>query len=332
MPQRVPSAIQFSETPGLGCAQLGNLFAAMSDRDAMDVLETAWSAGVRYFDTAPHYGLGLSERRLGAFLRDKPRSEFIISTKVGRVLVATPGGDDAMDDEGFIVPATHRRVWDFSASGVHDSLESSRERLGLDFIDVALIHDPQDHPDQAIHEAAPALAAMRRAGVIGSFGAGTRDTAMLERLVREIPLDIVMLAGRFTLLTHKEGLPLLKLCEANGVRVINVGVFNSGIMASNSPDMHVHFEYGNASPAVLARARAIADACARHGIPIAHAAFSFATAHPAVTAAVLGADTPSQAALNAGLINHPSPPAALWADLDTSGLLDWVPSSHRFAS
>lgn len=317
--------VQLPTTPGLGCAQLGNLFAAMSDRDAMELLESAWEAGVRYFDTAPHYGLGLSEQRLGLFLQGMPRSEFLVSTKVGRLLIPTPHRRNFLDDEGFIVPASYRREWDFSAGGVRGSLEASHDRLGLDRIDIALIHDPQDHAEQALNDAASALEAMRSDGTVGAWGVGTRDTELLVRFARETAVDVVMLAGRFTLLTHVEALTLMDLCEKSGIAVINAGVFNSGILATDTPDPGAHFEYGRVPATILERAREIADVCARHGIPLVQAAFAFATSHSAVASVVLGADTSLQATGNARLAELPRPDTALWDDLANSGLLAWVP-------
>ena len=216
---------------GFGGAPVGNLFEAVTDGDALDTIDAAWTEGVRYFDTAPHYGLGLSERRLGAALRDRPRSRYTVSTKVGRLLIPNPGGERDSDlPNGFDVPAALRRHWDFSGDGVRRSLEESLARLGLDRIDIVLIHDPEESsdPEGALREAAPALAELRSQGVIGAFGVGSKQVAILQRFVAETELDTIMLAGRYTLLEQPALDELLPACEKYGVSVLNVGVFNSG--------------------------------------------------------------------------------------------------------
>jgi D-threo-aldose 1-dehydrogenase len=184
----------------LGGAQIGNLYHAIDDDDATATVNEAWDSGIRYFDTAPHYGLGLSERRLGAALRTRPRHEYVVSTKVGRLLEPVPAGSGARDDQGFDVPATHRRVWDFSRDGVLRSVEASLQRLGLDRIDVLFLHDPDDHWRQAIDEAYPALAQLRDEGVVTAIGAGMNQAEMLADFVRHTDMDLIMLAGRYTLL------------------------------------------------------------------------------------------------------------------------------------
>ena len=163
---------------GLGAAPAGNLYQAITDEDAHATFEAAWAAGIRYFDTAPHYGLGLSERRLGAFLRTRPRDELVVSTKVGRLLVPSPETAHRKDPDIFEVPAATRRVWDFSRDGVLRSLEASLERTGLDRVDVVYLHDPDEHWEQAAHEALPALVELRDQGVVGARGAGMKQSAM----------------------------------------------------------------------------------------------------------------------------------------------------------
>lgn len=305
----------------LGCAQLGNLYAPRTDAQARAILEAAWDVGIRHFDTAPHYGLGLSERRLGGFLRDKPRDQFTVSTKVGRLLVADPGGAGRLDAEGFAVPAAHRRVWDFSAAGVRAGLDASLERLGLDRVDTVLIHDPAgEHVQAALKSAAPALAELRDEGAIRSFGAGTRDIAVLTRFVRETAADTVMLAGRYTLLDQSAQDELLPACLERGVSVLNAAIFNSGILARNAPGALARFEYTPAPPEVLEKAAAIAAACTSHGTTLPAAAMAFAAAHPAVTALVVGADDARQVRANQALFAS-TPSAALWHDLVAAGLL-----------
>ncbi|MER6378407.1 aldo/keto reductase, partial [Streptomyces mirabilis] len=184
---------------GFGASVIGNLYRVTPADDATAAVDAAWDAGIRYFDTAPHYGLGLSELRLGAALRHRPRDEYVISSKVGRLLVPNeePHG---VDTEGFVVRDDLRRQWDFSRDGVLRSIEDTLERTGLDRLDIVYLHDPDDHWQQAAEEAMPALAELRDQGVIGAIGAGMNQSAMLARFLRETAADIVMLAGRYTLL------------------------------------------------------------------------------------------------------------------------------------
>lgn len=307
---------------GLGCAPLGNLYRAMSDEQAHDLLEAAWAAGVRWFDTSPHYGLGLSERRLGRFLRTKPREDFVVSTKVGRRLVpADSHGALDRDDEGFDVPADFRRIWDYSSDGVMQSLDQSLQRLGLDRIDVALIHDPSQHLEQAAAEAAPTLERLRDEGVISYAGAGTRDVDALATLVERADLDVVMVAGRYTLLDHEAARFLFPMCVAAGVSVLNVGVFNSGILASSQPVDTATFEYTKADAPLLARARAIAAICLRNGTTLPAAALRFARSHPAVAAIAIGAATRNEVRADRELAES-SVSADLWRELSHEGLID----------
>lgn len=184
---------------GLGASQFGNLYRVNTEQEYTGAFDAAWNAGIRYFDTAPHYGLGLSERRLGSLLRAKPRAEYTLSSKVGRLLVPTPERADEQDP-GFAVPAAFRREWDFTADGVRRSLEQSLERLGTDRIDIVYVHDPDDFGNQVVSETMPALVRMRDEGMVGAIGAGMNQAQMLARFVRESDIDVVMVAGRFTLL------------------------------------------------------------------------------------------------------------------------------------
>ncbi len=213
---------------GLGTAPLGNLYAEVSEEDAAATVADAWAAGIRVFDTAPLYGHGLAERRLGAALSAHPRGDFVLSTKVGRLLV--PGTPDGAD--GFKVSHGQVPRFDFSADGVRRSLEESLGRLGLDRIDVALIHDPDNHLEQAIAEAAPALAALRDDGVVTAIGFGMNYVAPLKEAVERCDLDVILVAGRYTLLDQAAlHSGLLAACAERGVGVIAGGVFNSGVLA-----------------------------------------------------------------------------------------------------
>ncbi|WP_328947004.1 aldo/keto reductase [Streptomyces sp. NBC_00250] len=301
-----------------GAAAIGNLFTAVTDAEAERAVHAAWDAGVRYFDTAPHYGLGLSERRLGAALRSRPRNEYVVSSKVGRVLEPTRGapGDDLAN--GFAVPATHRRRWDFSAQGVRRSIEDSLRRLGLDRIDVAYLHDPDDHLDQALGEAYPELARMRDEGRIGAIGVGMNQAAPLARFVRETDLDAVLLAGRYTLLDQDGLTELLPLAAARGVGVVIGGAFNSGLLADPRPG--ATFDYTTAPPDLLSRALDLRAVCERHGVPLRAAALRFPFGHPAVASVLVGTRSAAEARDAAAMLGHPVPDA-LWSELKERGLL-----------
>jgi D-threo-aldose 1-dehydrogenase len=306
---------------GLGCASVGNLYAAMEDDTAAATLDAAWEAGIRYFDTAPHYGLGLSERRLGAALRGRPRAAYTVSTKIGRRLEDDPAGAGRRDDQGFDVPADRRRVWDFTPDGVLRTLAGSLERLGLDRVDIVLVHDPDDHLADALKHAYPVLHDLRAQGVVGAIGVGTCRHDVAHTFVRETDLDVAMLAGRYTLLEQPALDEFLPDCLARGVSVLNAAVFNSGLLAVDRPAEGATYEYHPAPAEVLVRARRIAEACGRHGVSLPHAALAFAGAHPAVAAVVAGAAAPDEVRRNAALAASPPPPAALWAELVAAGLL-----------
>jgi D-threo-aldose 1-dehydrogenase len=303
---------------GFGGAPIANLYAEVSDQDARATVDAAWDVGVRYFDTAPHYGLGLSERRLGAALAERPRDEFVVSTKVGRVLEPHDGG--GLDDAGFVVPATHRRVWDFSADGVRRSLDASLERLGLDRVDIVYLHDPDNHWDQAVREGLPALHSLKEQGVIRAVGVGMNQWQLPERFVREATLDYVMLAGRYTLLEQEALASFLPLCLERDVSVVAVAVFNSGLLARPEVPTDATYDYAAAPADVIDRARRIADVCKRHGAVLPQAALQFPFGHPAVKAIAVGARTPAEITENAALLAD-TVPARLWADLKAEGLL-----------
>ena len=295
-----------------GGAPIGNLGHAISDEQARATVDAAWGAGVRYFDTAPHYGLGLSERRLGAALGGRPRDEYMISTKVGRLLEPAAGG--GRDDEGFDVPATHTRVRDYSRDGVLRSLEASLRRLGLDRVDIVLVHDPDEHYRQALDGALPALDELRAQGVIGAYGAGMNQSAMLTEFVRHTDLDAVLVAGRYTLLDRSAEDDLLPACQERGVAVIAGGVFNSGVLATERPGPGATYDYAPAPPPILARAAELATICEARGVPLPAAAVQFPLRHPAVATVCLGAHTAEQVRRNAHLLEVPVPDA-LWAEL-----------------
>ncbi|GAA2213248.1 aldo/keto reductase [Nonomuraea monospora] len=299
---------------GFGGAPIGNLYDEVAEEQARATVDAAWESGVRLYDTAPHYGLGLSERRVGAALAG--RSGYLLSTKVGRLLRPKASGD-GRDDDVFDVAGDLERVWDFSAAGVRTSLDDSLVRLGLPAVDIALIHDPDDHVDQAIAEAYPALAELRAEGRVRAVGVGMNQWEAPLRFAQETDIDVVMLAGRYTLL-DQSGLPLLDECAERGVQVLAAGVFNSGILATHEPAGT--YNYAPAPPELLERATRIARVCERHDVTLPHAALAFPLRHPAIATIVLGARTPEEVRRNAELWSRPVP-EELWADLEREGLL-----------
>ncbi|MDQ0836132.1 D-threo-aldose 1-dehydrogenase [Streptomyces achromogenes] len=309
---------------GFGASVIGNLYRTTPAADAAAALDTAWDAGIRYFDTAPHYGLGLSEQRLGAALHRRPRDAYVVSSKVGRLLV--PNEDPrGVDSEGFVVRDDLRRQWDFSRDGVLRSIEASLERTGLDRLDLVYLHDPDDHWRQAADEAMPALADLRDQGVLGAIGAGMNQSAMLARFLRETPADVVMLAGRYTLLDQSALDDVLPAAEEHGKSVVAVGVFNSGLLSRDRPADGMKYDYQDAPPHLVARARAIADVCTAHGTTLPAAAIAFPLTHPAVVNVTLGMRNAEQVARNAHL-HMSTVPGALWDDLRARELLrDDVP-------
>jgi D-threo-aldose 1-dehydrogenase len=303
---------------GLGCAQLGNLYRAMTDETAAAIVDAAWDAGIRYYDTAPHYGLGLSEQRLGAALRDRPRDEYVLSTKVGRLLEENPAYAGERDTDGFDVPATLVRRRDYSRDGVLRSLESSMARLRVDRIDIAFVHDAEDHVEEALAGAIPALVELRDQGVLRGIGLGMNFDRVLAEFVRRSDVDTIMVAGRYTLLEQPALDELLPLCEERGVRVMAAGVFNSGILATPTPG--TTYNYQEASAALVARAQRIADVCARYGVELPAAAIAMPARHPAVESVVLGASSVRQVESNAARAAVSIPPE-LWDALAEEGLL-----------
>ncbi|MEO3941358.1 aldo/keto reductase [Paenarthrobacter nicotinovorans] len=298
---------------GFGGAGIGNLYRAIPDGQALATVLAAWDAGIRYFDTAPHYGLGLSEQRLGAVLRDKPREEFVISTKVGRVLEPDSGG--GQDPEGFDVPATSRRMWDFSEGGIRRSIEDSLERLGLDHVDIAYLHDPDVHDLQAgISEALPVLEKLRAEGLVKAIGVGINSAEAALECVEAADLDLVMLAGRYTLLEQPD-VPLLDRCLERSTGVVSVGAYNSGLLARPDVPEDAHYNYDQAPPEVLERARALAALCRDFGVELPTAALQFPLRHPAVVNVTAGATSPEQVATNAARMESPVP-EELWAALE----------------
>jgi D-threo-aldose 1-dehydrogenase len=303
---------------GLGGAPLAGMTAPVSEAEAVSAVEAAWEEGWRYYDNAPHYGLGLAEERLGVALAGKPRSEYVLSSKVGRIIYETD--TEAPDDEGFAVVSKRRRRWDFSRDGVLQSIEDSLRRIGTDRLDVVFVHDPDDHYDEAVATAFPTLIELREQGVIGAIGSGMNQTAMLTRFVNEIDLDVIMLAGRYTLL-DPDGLDdVVPACVANDVQIVAVGIFNSGLLSRPRPAPDATFNYSPAPADLVDKANKLADVCESHGVTLPAVALRFPLAHPAVAGIAVGCRNAEEVHTNAAL-SRIKIPSAVWSDLKSAGLL-----------
>jgi D-threo-aldose 1-dehydrogenase len=294
---------------GLGTAPLGGLFTEVDDETAHAVVRRAGELGLRLFDTAPLYGSGLAERRTGEVLRTRPRKEFVLSTKVGRLL--RPGEPQ----EIFEGAPPLGPVFDFSYDGTLGSLDESLERLGLDRVDVALIHDPDEHYEQALEGSYRALERLRGEGVVRAIGVGMNQAELLARFAREADCDCFLLAGRYTLLDTAGLDELLPLCAERGISVIAGGVFNSGVLASGGT-----YDYKAADPEVLERAARLREVCARWGVPLEAAAIQFPLGHPAVACVVVGCRSVAELEEDVRLFELDLP-AGLWDELKAEGLL-----------
>jgi D-threo-aldose 1-dehydrogenase len=313
---------------GLGGAPLGGLFAAVDDAEADATIRRAWEIGIRYFDVAPLYGYGSAERRMGRVLRERPRDEFVLSTKVGRLIRPaadmSPGADidrqahDGRENAFYVGTGPVRPVFDYSRDGVMRSVEESIRRLGLDRVDVAFIHDPDDHWEAAIGEAYPALARLRETGVVRAIGAGMNQSGMLARFAREGDFDVFLVAGRYTILDHDALAELLPLCVERGIAVVIGGVMNSGILADPKPGSH--FNYVPATSEMVQRAQRLEAVCARHEVPLKAAAVQFPLAHPAVASIAAGVRRVDHLDEYPELFRRPIA-ADLWAELRAERLL-----------
>jgi D-threo-aldose 1-dehydrogenase len=290
------------------------MYAALSEADAVATVDAAWDAGLRWFDTAPLYGHGLSEQRLGNALRRRPRDEMMVASKVGWRLL--PGADP---DSIFVDAPALRPTHNYSASAIEQSLADSLERLGLERLDVLHVHDPDDHEGEAYDGAFPLLARWRDEGRIGAVGAGMNQSAMLARFVERDLVDCVLLAGRYSLLDQSALRDLLPLAARRGVAVIAGGVFNSGVLADPRPG--ARYNYEPAAPELVARATRLAALCARFDVPLRAAAMQFPTYHPAVASVLVGARSAAEVTDNARLFALDLPPA-LWRALRDEGGID----------
>jgi D-threo-aldose 1-dehydrogenase len=291
----------------LGGGPFGGMWAPVPEEQATAAVHAAYAGGVRYFDTAPLYGVGTSERRLGVALRGLPRDELTISTKVGRLL---------QDDDGTVPP-----TFDYTPDAIERSLEGSHERLGLERFDVVHAHDPERHVDAAIEGAFPTLRRMQAEGRIGAVSCGTNFSAPLTRFVREGLVDCVLMSGEWTLLDQTAGEELLPLALERGVAVIAASVFNSGILADPDADpAFVNFKYRPPAPEIVERTQRIRAACDVHGVSLKAAAIQFPFTHPAVATVLLGCRSAAEVESNLADLAVPVP-SALWDDLEQQGLI-----------
>jgi D-threo-aldose 1-dehydrogenase len=279
------------------------------------MVDRSWQAGIRFFDTAPLYGNGLAEQRLGKVLRERIRGDFTLATKVGRLLRA-----DAPSEPGQVFRGAPpmNPVFDFSYDGVMRSFEESLIRLGMERIDVLHIHDPDNHFNQALEGAYRALDSLRDDGLISAVGAGMNQVEMLSRFAREADFDCFLLAGRYTLLDQSGGDELLPLCLERGIAIIAGGVYNSGILADPTPG--THYNYQPASAELLDRAQRIGVVCSRHSVPLKAAAIQFPFGHPAVNSVVIGCRSAAEVEENVRMFETPIP-SQLWEELKAERLL-----------
>mgnify|MGYP000149637465 CR=1 FL=1 len=311
----------------LGGAALGNLFSPVPEADVQQLLERAWSDGCRSFDTAPHYGHGLSEHRVGQGLRAHPRDSYRLSSKVGRLL--TPCQQVPREQHAYVDGLPFMQHWDYSAAGIQRSVEDSLQRLGLARLDTAYVHDCDaathgaDAPRvlrQVLDETLPALRRLQCEGLVGEVGLGVNDHQVVLDVLRHADLDALLLAGRYTLLDHSALPALLPECQRRGVRVALGGLFNSGLLASGTGRGLAVFNYAPAAPAWVERTARIETVCERHGVLLRAAALQFARAHPAVQTLLLGARSVGEWQDCLQMLRQPIP-AAFWTDLRRAGLL-----------
>lgn len=314
---------------GFGTAPLGNLYRAISDEDAHATLEKAWETGIRYFDTAPLYGLGLAETRLNRFLKGKPRDDYVLSTKVGRLMRVCPPDQRTGIGKFFETPS-RREVYDYSYDGVMRSFEASFERLGVDRIDILYAHDldifthgteekSDEHIDAFMRGGYYALLSLRDQGVIKAFGGGINEWQVCQTLAERGDFDLFLLAGRYTLLEQEALQSFLPLCEQRGIGIVLGGPYNSGVLATG-PQPGAFYNYDLAPQRVLDKVAAIEAVCKAHGVRLIEAALQFPLLHPSVVSVIPGGQSVEQVISNEAVLNA-AIPADLWRQLKAEGLM-----------
>ncbi|WP_457581770.1 aldo/keto reductase [Ensifer canadensis] len=297
-----------------GAAGLGGLYRECTRDAAMATMEAAWGAGLRYFDVAPYYGLGLAERRVGDFLREKPRDEFVLSTKVGRLLHPVPEGE--VPDYSYVKPLNFDVRYDYSYDAIMRSVEFSYARLGLNRIDILYVHDIGVYTHGAARNAVylkqlldsglRALEELKAGGVIAAYGLGVNEVPVCLEVMRRADIDCILLAGRYTLLDRSAVAELVPLCEAKNTSLIVGGVFNSGILATG-PVEGAHFDYMPASAEVREKVGAMERIARAHGVPLAAAAMQFPLDNPVVASVLLGTAKPESLRRNIDALQHRLP-------------------------
>ncbi|HEX7850271.1 MAG TPA: aldo/keto reductase [Sphingomonas sp.] len=317
---------------GFGAAGIGNLYRATTEENAAETIRAAWTAGIRYFDTAPHYGFGLSEKRLGLTLPQIDPGEIsILSTKVGRRLdPVRPDIDLGMLRQGFVTPEPVESAFDYSYDSVMRSYDASRRRLQRERIDILYAHDigrlthGEDHPRlfrEFMDGGYRAMRELRDGGAVGAIGLGVNEYAVCEEVLAEGDLDLVLLAGRYTLLEQDSLATFLPLCERRDVKIVLGGPYNSGILAKGvRRGGELYYNYEPAPQTIIDRVGAIEDICAEHGVPIAAAALQFPLAHPQVASVIPGMGNPRQVTEAVRLMRIDIAPA-LWSELKDRGLI-----------
>jgi len=315
---------------GFGTAPLGNLYKAISDSDASSTLEAAWDLGVRYYDTAPLYGLGLSETRLNRFLRTKPRNEYVLSTKVGRLMEPCSEAERTGHGKWFDVPL-RREVYDYSYDGVMKSIEFSYERLGVNQIDIAYVHDlcifthgSKQASDERIRQffddgGYKAMIKLREQGVIKAIGGGINEWEVCENLAQKGDFDIFLLAGRYTLLEQDALDSFLPLCQKRGIKIVTGGPYNSGILASGAVE-GAFYNYDPAPEKIMSKVRLIDQVCKAHNVSLKAAALQFPLLHPTHLSVIPGAQTKTELEENIKVYSEVIS-NSLWSDLKSEGLL-----------
>ena len=304
------SGLQIPEF-GIGTSPFGGLFASVSESAVADVISTSMELGLNYFDTAPHYGMGSAEVRLGRNINHLPRSSFVVSTKVGRLIVPSEKADDPGWENS---TAAVERIFDFSAAGIERSLLESLERLKMESVEMVFIHDPDGAADQAISEAYPVLERLRAEGIVKTIGIGITSNEIPTRFINETDIDVVLIALKYTLLDQSAGAELLPTALRKGVSVIAGGVFNSGILTN--PKAGATFNYEPASPEVLARAQKIEKFFVDRGVSLAQAALQFPMQHPAISAILVGCRSADEVTTNVALYNREID-SHIWREFDT---------------
>ena len=304
------SGLQIPEF-GIGTSPFGGLFASVSESAVADVISTSMELGLNYFDTAPHYGMGSAEVRLGRNINHLPRSSFVVSTKVGRLIVPSEKADDPGWENS---TAAVERIFDFSAAGIERSLLESLERLKMESVEMIFIHDPDGAADQAISEAYPVLERLRAEGIVKTIGIGITSNEIPTRFINETDIDVVLIALKYTLLDQSAATELLPTALKKGVSVIAGGVFNSGILTN--PKAGATFNYEPASPEVLARAQKIEKFFLDRGVSLAQAALQFPMQHPAISAILVGCRSADEVTTNVALYNKEID-LQIWSEFDS---------------